>query len=593
MTIVATANWTQESFSSGKLQASITFSGADVTGITASDFEVLTAGGGTTRGWVFDATPNEAEDGVPITIRATPPLQTTGFYKLRLNALSVRSDDAVADNAPAANVDSDSVEIVSQTGWDFVSANLDQVVVVEQANWNDEPTDLTHAPIRQPSIQSCDLRVQSEKVRIQTKRGKASQYNMITGKESVVGTMTINGSALTTSPFLLAMYTQSLLPEWHILDGEGQVYPSRVTVVNGGDLTLTRAQLIDNDLSGVLHPVKLRVVPQGTVVLLEGSAVIEIFGIDYLGRQVYEIIEYNNTDRFTTKESKNYYAVVSHVFCSQDGTFTGGRTRGWTNGTFEITAQDTATEVIYKPQDRQIVRSWTIEYAKGGRPYLYRGVIVNSVSFSIDRESIRLDTLDLLGKQGLPLQNLAGERPISNPVTGVIFPAKTDLSSLMIDEEEVYSNYQAFCEIDGEVQPFSTFTLTVDHQLQDSRSKSGALHNTEPPERRNLRIVSIDGTIVDHEDNNTWSNYQDNTELNNIRIILKDDILGGFPTEEIWTIAKGLITSSVDPSPSTDGRIDISIRIEAIDPDSGGPSDFQINTKVPSYVPPRGYSYSY
>ena len=61
--------------------------------------------------WTFDTPITAANDGVGITIAATPPANTDASFKLRLKARSVRSDNSASNNAPVDVIDSTSVSI--------------------------------------------------------------------------------------------------------------------------------------------------------------------------------------------------------------------------------------------------------------------------------------------------------------------------------------------------------------------------------------------------------------------------------------------------------------------------------------------------
>ena len=107
---VATAAWSADDFDEvdGKLEGTITFTGADVTGIETSDFVVLdSAGNEITNGWNFDTlSASTADDGDSLDIKANPPANTDGEdFKLRLKANSVISDGGTTNNAPSGNVD--------------------------------------------------------------------------------------------------------------------------------------------------------------------------------------------------------------------------------------------------------------------------------------------------------------------------------------------------------------------------------------------------------------------------------------------------------------------------------------------------------
>ena len=111
---VATAAWSGVSYTGGKLTGTMTFSGADVTNIETSDFEVVDNSSTPVvqTGWTFDAlSSSSATAGTGFTVSATPPANRNNSFKLRLKATNVRSGGSSTDNAPAANVDSTAVAV--------------------------------------------------------------------------------------------------------------------------------------------------------------------------------------------------------------------------------------------------------------------------------------------------------------------------------------------------------------------------------------------------------------------------------------------------------------------------------------------------
>ena len=103
--VVSGAAWTNVSFctTSGKLQGTMTFSNADVEGISASDFEVINNAGDDQR-WVFDPTSSSATAGTGILIQATAPANTNGDFRLKLKANHVRSGGSSTSNSPSVDV---------------------------------------------------------------------------------------------------------------------------------------------------------------------------------------------------------------------------------------------------------------------------------------------------------------------------------------------------------------------------------------------------------------------------------------------------------------------------------------------------------
>ena len=120
-------DWTNETFTNGKLQATLTFTGSDVTGIEAADFEVRTDSGTATTGWVFDTPSSTATAGTGITIAATAPSNINGLFKLRLKANSLRSGGSATDNDPVSDDDSTAVAIDNRVGVVIVTATWGSV----------------------------------------------------------------------------------------------------------------------------------------------------------------------------------------------------------------------------------------------------------------------------------------------------------------------------------------------------------------------------------------------------------------------------------------------------------------------------------
>ena len=590
-TIIADASWSDESFSGGKLQARLTFTGASITGLNASDFEVITQNDGRTVGWIFDTTEESISAGSFTTIRVTPPPEISGFYKLKLRANSIRSDDSLINNAPGIDIISDAVEIPLIRGWELLSSVISQNVIVQQNSWEDEPNDLTQSYRYQPFINSSSLRIQSDVIPIRTVREKMAQYSTIKGRETIIGELIISGATSDSLPLLHAAYTQALDADWNILDGNGQFFPATVEVIDQmGDLRLTRAQRINDDLSAVAHPVQLTVQPLGTVSLSEPRASIQIWGKDFLGRDINEEITYSRDDRLMAKTSLYYYSTIDYIFALKTGTYSNDDISGWSSGNFTITARDTAVEVRFKPQDKKPVRFWAIEQTKGGKPYVYYGVIPSSYTFSIDKSSIRMDTISCLGRRGFVEQNLAGDTLRSVPGTGISYPEQTDISSLDTASKETYSNWQALLQIGGEIIPLQSCTFTVSQNFEDSGIKTLSEYNAQPPINRSGRVIRVDATLIDYEGSTFYTKFKNNETLTGLEIIYRNQIEGNFPTEEIYHLPESKIMHFQDPENPGTGPLILSLGIESIDTGNGGANDLIISSKIPRYVPIMRYS---
>ena len=128
--VVLTAAWSNVSYTGGKLTGTLTFSGGNATGISASDFEIVnnaTPPVPQTTGWTFDTPNATATAGTGITISATPPSGRNERFKIRLKDESVRGPRATEDNSPDGNVDSSAAlvdtrpAVVATATWSAVS----------------------------------------------------------------------------------------------------------------------------------------------------------------------------------------------------------------------------------------------------------------------------------------------------------------------------------------------------------------------------------------------------------------------------------------------------------------------------------------
>ena len=594
---------------------------------------------------------------------------------------------------------------------DFTSSSIDQLIVIEQDNYGDEPTTLQHAYRYQPLIASGDLAVQRSEIEIPVKKGNASQNKMARGSETIGGGLTINASTADGTPLLLAMYTQSLEPTYNILGGTGTTLPSPVTVVaNTADLTSTSGATVADSLSTTNNPVQLTVTPvadqitavnaqdvsagtaltiadnlsstgtdvegmlpvtvslasatlsdnavPGTItivyqdpdgdsqtavftfansaladpqtrtlnideitsvtpagfsagtatvtasnpstVALESGVIvasIEIWGTDYSDNQIVEEVEYTSSNLLVAQTTDSYFKTVTNVFAanaaSHANVATGGsRTQGWSDGNFQITARDTAVKVTFRPQDDEIVRYWTIEYAKGGKPYVYYGIVPTGVAFSIARNTARQDTLTFLGRRGEPNTNLAKDGIVYNPNGTTTFPQETDASGLEFADQDVYVGWQAFLEMDGVIQPLITAEFAMEQGLVDSEINTGEIYNVGPPVRDALRSLTITATVQDSPQMDYWGVFRNGRTIPNVRMIYRNNAYGEFPSEEAWIFPQAQITASPDPATAGQSRITVNLTIMAFGDEFGDPNDYRVEANLPRYTAPRTYTLS-
>ena len=111
---IATATWSN--INGGlTLSGTCTFTGAAITGISRTDFEVLDSSDDVQSNWCIRVSLSSVADGGAITVTATPPANTNGSFKLRLKADSVNSGGSTIPNAPASEVISADSATVNNT----------------------------------------------------------------------------------------------------------------------------------------------------------------------------------------------------------------------------------------------------------------------------------------------------------------------------------------------------------------------------------------------------------------------------------------------------------------------------------------------
>ena len=597
---------------------------------------------------------------------------------------------------------------------DFLSSSIDQIIILEQDNWSHEPTDLTLAYQYQQLVTSGDLAVARTEIPIPVKRRNAGQSKMARGKETIGGGLTIAASIADGNPLLLAMYTQTLAPTYHIRGGTGTTYPAVETVVaNTADLTTVSAATVADDLSSTRNPVQLTVTPQGTAVTIvnaqdisAGTAVtiaenlasgnpgstdiegnlpvtvtlasatltaaatpgtitivyndtagdsqtavftfannvlttpqtrtldidevtsitpagfsagtvtvatmdpstvtlatnvliasIEIWGTDNWDRQIVEEIEWTSSNLLEAQTTDSYFKTVTHVFAANAATHAnvaegGTRAPGWSDGNFGITAQDVAVTATFSPQDQEQVRYWTVEYAKGGKPAVYYGLIATTVAFSIAENTAREDTITFLGRRGEPNTNLAKDTIVYDPNGTTTFPQQTDASALEFADPDVYTGWQCTLMMDGVPQPMQTAEFSMEQGLVDSGIVANEIYNIGPPVRDALRSLTITATVQDSPQMDYWGVFRNGRTIPNVQLVFENNAYGSFPVRESWIFPQAQITASPDPATSGQSRITVNLTIMAFGEGFGNPNDYRVETDLPRYIAPRTYTLS-
>ena len=113
---VATAEWRNENNGDDNniFIGQLIFRGADITGLTNTDFEIYSQANVQQFSWEITVEAESSSNGETITISAVPPPNTSGHFYLRLKQRSVRSGGlpiTQPPNAPRTNTDSTTVQI--------------------------------------------------------------------------------------------------------------------------------------------------------------------------------------------------------------------------------------------------------------------------------------------------------------------------------------------------------------------------------------------------------------------------------------------------------------------------------------------------
>ena len=497
----------------------------------------------------------------------------------------------MTNNAPAADVTSASVLVTETIGWTLLSSAVDDSIIVEQLDFYDEPRDLTHAAGSQPNMIESSLRVESNAIEINTKKKSNSLTRIISDKETVGGSITFFPSVEGCIPLMLAMYTQARTLEWNILGGTGQTLPNAVTVVNNESLAQTSARLISNDLSSFTNPARI-VCTVTNPTLNANISAIQIWGTDNWGQLTAESVPYDANNLTQSQTTETYFRTITHVYAAEANSHfnpqTGGsRERGWTTGTFSLTAQDKAVEITAKAQDRENNRFWSIEETKGGRAFTYRSCIANQISFSIDISGFREDTIEFLGKKGLPHENLAGDKVVRTE-TSITYPTPTDSSGLTYaTSDQGFTSEDSFLEIDGVPHPMVSCSFNLNRGLSDNPRKSRSKYNTAPPIATAPRSCTMSVTVRSYVGDAYWEDFTNGTVLENVKLINRYTEPGSFPSEMSWEFPKAKIVNSPDPDIPRQGPIVITLNLVAFDDTFGNPDDYQIVARIPEYIAPR------
>ena len=447
------------------------------------------------------------------------------------------------------------------TGYESITSttgNITQVIVAEQTNYR-TPVSITAGQTAtvangfyqfQPRINSADIAREGTTIASSFFDGSSAQSKDAPGPLDIANGLSIalsgNGTALP-----LRMLTQDKNPAWNIYGGAGQTIPNAVTVVSSTNLT-TGAKTVADDLSSTTNPVQLVVTPaSGTAT---GRAIIQITGTDNADSVITETIAYPAGSTIGTATTRLWFKTVTAV-----------STSGFSGGTFAITATDRSAQVIFQPQDEELVAFWTGEITKGNVPNVYDGLCMQNATIDITRDGLVAFDCTFLGRQGRLYTNLAGQQ--GNPATGVA-PLRTELGSdVQLASPDVYGGWQTRITAENtDLQVAAQeSTLTINQELEYTNVLGEQFQVTQPA-RGDKRLVQLESTVVYARENNYSSYFEGNVTLPNVKVTWRQRGLGAYPYELTLEIPEAQLTADPDPAVADTGTITQNVVLKAIKP---------------------------
>ena len=445
----------------------------------------------------------------------------------------------------------------------------------------------------QPRIVEGGLREDGSLVDIPIKTGNAGMNRYATGPLDITDGFMVTG-ACDGSALIYRMITQMKDP------GEGVALNAT---------SATEAEVVANALvtasmtvvpipATITNPVKLKITPNSSATLASGktSAVIKITGtvidgLDSKGESFTTLTESvtltsEQVEAGTVVETDSYFKTVTAV---------SGTPADWdsTNGQIKITCQDNAKQVTFTPQDDELVAFWDIEWTKGTIPNLYRRIIANEVSISVTRTEAIIFALTCLGKDALTYTNFVGNKWTPDS-TSSNYPTKSDASELDFASDETFTGWQAALELElgGTVIEFPLLdsTLTINQNMVNSDVISGSRFQSSPPVRNGNRDTALTGTVVFTPENNLSNAFRNNLTWNNVKLVLRNAPLAGFPWQTEIIFRKAQLRVSPDPASPRNERINQTFELMAFTEEISGALEYQIIANYADYVRPRVYS---
>ena len=461
--------------------------------------------------------------------------------------------------------------ITSQTG------NISQILIAEQANYADESQSNAATPRVvasngalsggdfyrfQPRINSADIAREGATLEGTFFDGSSAQTQDAPGPVDIANGLSIalsgNGTALP-----LRMLTQDKNPNWNIYGASGQTIPAAVNVVANTQTLSTAAAnaTIADNLSSTISPIKLTVTPSSTASLATGQtrATITIVGTDNWDAPLIETLSFTSSTATTAATTRLWFKTVTRVTSA-----------GWDEAsgkTYGVSGRDRSVEVIFTPQDDELVAFWTAEVVKGITPNVYYGLCLQSATIEITRDALVAFDCTFLGRRGLLYTNLAGEttQGTEGQADYRNYPAKTDNSGLESASADVFGGWQTTITAENnDIQlAMQEATLTINQELAYT-NVLGEQYQVSPPSRDTKRLSQLEATVVYAPENNFSTYFEGNQVLPNVNVRWAQRGLGAYPYELVFEAPECQLTADPDPAVADPGTISQTVTMKAV-----------------------------
>lgn len=332
-------------------------------------------------------------------------------------------------------------------------------------------------------------------------------------------------------------------------------------VTNATDLDVTQSGSLSvtDNLEGTENPVRLTVTPKAGSARADGNlrATVTIHGTDKWGRTFAERLSFKGTGVPKPQKTKRFFYTIA-----------GATAAGWKMGSkVDITSQDTAVEVTFKPQDTDLRLFLTAAINKGPLPFIYNSLVANGFNLASTRSEVLSATIAMMGRRGRPREDFNGLRGVQ---------AKAhDLSALNPVEALIYAGYQVKTTVEGVIVPFIDQTLSITQNLAYSGIQAGTAYEEMRPYRSAKRDVMIDGSIQMTRENNLVDAFVENDTFEDVRFSIEHNDLGSFGWLAECILDTAQLGTDADPASPNFDRYAQPCNIVAFDDTSGEPADFR------------------